>query len=65
VDVFVLIVYYSYCRHLEYETASASEHGVVHYYAYENLAEDQTVQSSVDSAKFDATANNVVQKIVI
>jgi hypothetical protein len=50
---------------LEYETASASEHGVVHYYAYENLAEDQTVQSSVDSAKFDATANNVVQKIVI
>ena len=64
-DVFVLIVYYSYCRHLEYETASASEHGVVHYYALENLAEDQTVQRSDDSAKFDAAANDVVQKTVI
>jgi len=59
-----LIVGYSYYRQLEDETASTSIHGVVHY-TYENLKEDETVQNSVDSAKFDATANNVVQKIFL
>jgi hypothetical protein len=44
--------------------ASVALHGVVHY-AYENLNEDESVQNSVDSAKFDATANNVVQKNVL
>jgi hypothetical protein len=38
---------------------------VVHYYALENLAEGETVQNSADSAKFDAAANDVVQKTVI
>jgi len=46
------------------ETASTSIHGVVHY-AYENLNEDETVQNSIHSAKFDTTANNVVQKIFL
>jgi hypothetical protein len=46
------------------EKASVALDGVVRV-AYEHLAEDKSVRNSVDSAKFDATANNVVQKIVL
>jgi len=64
VGILALIVCYSYYRQLLDEPTSASLHGVVHY-AYENLNEEETVQNSADSAKFDTNAKNLVQIVVI